>query len=170
MKNKMIMAVLFIAAISLIAQPPQAPKYKGRAPQAESKTDEGYDNPRQGILGRHNPAIPDLTDEQKTKIESLKIELMKALKPIKNKIREKEAQLQTLRTEDKPDMNKIFALVDEIGMLKTQARKEHEKHIQEIRQLLDEKQRVVFDVNHKHRPGIMPGGQGKHSMPGPGWD
>ena len=90
--------------------------------------------------------IPDLTEEQQKKMEDLKMDLMKAMKPLMNKVAEKEAQLNALRTEDKPDMSKIFALVDEVGLLNVQMTKEHEKHIQAVRQILNEKQRMQFDM------------------------
>lgn len=168
MKTKIIIAVMITAAISLLAQPPVDMKNKDKAPARELRQGKECEAGMHGRMPGFGPEIPGLTDEQKTKMEGLKLELMKAMKPIKNKIREKEAQLQTLRTEDKPDMNKIFALVDEIGQLKIQARREHEKHIQAIRQMLDEKQRIMFDTNHSRHPG-KPGKPG-HGMPGPDWD
>jgi Spy/CpxP family protein refolding chaperone len=151
MKTKIIIAVLLTAVIGLIAQPPMDKKDKEEIIIRKFEKEKKFDK-----KDRMGPHIPNLTDEQKARMEQLKFELMKALKPIKNKIREKEAQLHSLRSEDKPDLNKIFALVDEVGILKSQARKEHEKHIQAIRQTLDEKQRIMFDTKsgrHKKRMG-----------------
>lgn len=154
MNTKIIIAVLLTAAIGLIAQPPMGENHKKEMTKKMFREEKNIEiNER---IHQRGPKIPNLTDEQKTRMEQLQLDLMKALKPIKNKIREKEAQLQTLRTEDKPDMNKIFALVDEVGQLKSQARKEHEKHIQAIRQTLDEKQRIIFDTKsgrHMKRMG-----------------
>lgn len=168
MKTKIIMAALIIVATGLIAQPPVGRKDNDKTPAVEVRHGKDCEMGQPGRMKPHGPEIPGLTDEQKARMESLKLELMKAIKPIQNKIREKEAQLQTLRSDDKPDMNKIFSLVDEIGQLKTQARKEHEKHIQAIRQMLDEKQRIMFDTNHSRHPG-KPGMKG-HDMPGPDFD
>jgi Spy/CpxP family protein refolding chaperone len=144
MKMKIIIAVLLTTVIGLIAQPPMDMnnnKEMTKKMFREEKRSESMEK-----MHQRGPKIPNLTDEQKTRMEQLKLDLMKAIKPLMNKIGEKEAQLQTLRTEDKPDMNKIFALVDEVGLLKSQVRKEHEKHLQSIRQTLDEKQRIIFDT------------------------
>ncbi len=94
--------------------------------------------------------IPDLTDEQKTKIEDIKLQLQKDLLPVRNSIREKEAKLITLQTVDKPDISKINDMIDEIAVLKATARKLHVKSRLDIRNLLTDKQKIWFDT-HKQR-------------------
>lgn len=89
--------------------------------------------------------IPDLTDEQQEQIENLRIEHLKAMKPIKDQIAEKRVQLRTMSTAEKVDMAKVNAIIDEIGILTTQLLKERINHQQSIRKMLTEKQRVIFD-------------------------
>lgn len=95
----------------------------------------------------------ELTDEQKTKIEELKLESSKAKTQRQNQLREKEAQLTTLRTEDKIDQNKINNLIDEIGKLRTEGRKDQVNTDLKIRAMLSEKQRIIFDQHVSARGG-----------------
>ena len=110
----------------------------------------------------HKPMIPDLTDDQKEKIEALRIDHMKEMLELKNEIGEKHARLQTLTTAEKVNMSEVNKLIDTIGALQTKMMKMQVKHRQDIRELLTEKQRVIFDA---HGPG--PGGPGKMQHPCP---
>ncbi|MDX1586158.1 MAG: Spy/CpxP family protein refolding chaperone [Balneolaceae bacterium] len=95
--------------------------------------------------GNHLLALPGLTDEQKEQIREVMLETRKEMLPIQNQVREKRAQLRTLRTSENADMKAINSMVDEIsglraGMMKTRLASE-----QEIRNLLTEEQRIIFD-------------------------
>lgn len=113
----------------------------------------------------HKPMIPDLTDEQKEKIEVLSTDHMQEMLELKNEINEKHARLQTLTTAEKVNMSEVNKVIDSIGALQTKIMKMQVKHRQEIRELLTDKQRVIFDA---HGPG--PGGcmGGKEGMRHPG--
>jgi Spy/CpxP family protein refolding chaperone len=96
--------------------------------------------------GQFNHSIPDLTEEQQTKIHELRTAHMKAMLKYRNEINEKEARLNTLQTEDNADMDKIYKVIDEIGALETEMNKKNALLRQEIRQLLNDDQRVFFDT------------------------
>lgn len=91
--------------------------------------------------------IPNITEEQTKKIEALSTPHLKEILPLKNQIAEKKAQLNTLSTAEKADMTAINKKIDEIGALKTQILKSREAQKQEIRKILTEEQRLIFDMN-----------------------
>jgi Spy/CpxP family protein refolding chaperone len=108
--------------------------------------------------------IPDITEDQQGKIDALRTDHMKTMQSLRNQKNEKRAHLQTLRTADKADMNAINKTIDEIGALQTKMMKERENHIQEVRNLLTDEQRISFD---SHKRGNGPG-QGYCRGNGPG--
>jgi len=111
--------------------------------------------------------IPDLTDQQKQKIEDLCLSTKKEMTGLKNQMGEKQAHLKTLQDADKADMAAINKTIDEISVLKADMMKKHEATRQSIRELLTEKQRIVFDA----KPMDCCGGGEKgemHGAPGAG--
>lgn len=98
--------------------------------------------------------IPDLTEAQKEQMKELRVELMKAVQPLRNQMGEMKARLRTLSTSDKVNMTEINRVIDDIGKMRTQMMKLRVQHRQDVRKLLTEEQRVFFDV-HKpsHRDG-----------------
>lgn len=97
--------------------------------------------------------IPDLTEEQKESIKKIKLQLKKDMLPIQNLIREKEAKLITLESAETPDMDKINKLIDEIYAEKAKLRKLKVKAHQDIRNLLTEDQKIIFDSHYANKSG-----------------
>ncbi len=93
----------------------------------------------------------DLSDEQKEKIDEIKLAASKESLQRQNKIAELEAQLTTALTEDKVDQNKTNKLVEEIGDLNTAARKQRIDTHLKIRNLLTDNQKVIFDQRISRR-------------------
>jgi Spy/CpxP family protein refolding chaperone len=118
--------------------------------------------------GQFNHSIPNLTQEQQTKIHELRMAHMKAMLKYKNEINEKEARLNTLQTEDNADMDKIYKVIDEIGALQTEMNKKKALLRQEIRQLLNDEQRVFFDTRPFDKEHCIYHGQGNLHREGPG--
>jgi len=112
--------------------------------------------------------IPNLTEEQTAKIEALKTPHMKEMLPLKNQMAEKKAQLTTLTTAEKADMDAINKKIDEIGTLKTQMLKKREAHKQDIRKILSEEQRLMFDMHQGNCKGKGQMGEGKGMRKGNG--
>ena len=96
------------------------------------------------------PGIPNLSKEQNEGIRKLQISLGQNILPIENEIREKDARLNTLTTLKDPDMKSIYALMDEIGVLKIKIAKMQMAHDMDIRKILNDEQRLIFDKRPKH--------------------
>lgn len=101
---------------------------------------------------QHILMIPDLTEKQEAQIRELRTAYMKATLPLKNQLIEKEVRLNTLSTGEKANMKEINNIIEEIGTLKTAIMKKQAAHRQEIRTLLTEEQRLVFDAHPHPRP------------------
>ena len=115
----------------------------------------------------HN--MPDLTDAQKTSIKKLQISQKKEMLQHSNKLRELNAKLSTQRSADNANMTAINKTVDEITAVKNKQMKQREAHKQEIRKLLTDDQKVMFDSrqNRKNGKGNR-GGNGKGNRRGHG--
>jgi len=92
-----------------------------------------------------------LTEEQKGKIDEIKLATSKKSIQRQNKINELEAQLTTSITQDNVDKNKVNNLIDEIGKLTTESRRERMEDHLKIRELLTENQRIIFDQRRAGR-------------------
>ncbi len=98
-----------------------------------------------------NMDIPNLSDEQKEKIEKFRIDHMKEMLQFKNQLAEKVAKKQTLMTADDPDINVINTIIDEIGAIKIEMMKKQAEGKLSIRNLLNDDQKVFFDMHgNKH--------------------
>lgn len=94
--------------------------------------------------------LPDITEEQKKQMKEIKTSFMKDALPIKNELKEKKARLETLATEEKPSKNKLDDTIEDIGKLKTKLMKLEMNKRQEIRSILTDDQRIIFDTRaHK---------------------
>ena len=109
------------------------------------------ERPRDHGFGMETKHIPDLSADQESKIEALKVLFMKESRQLKNKIGEKHAALETLSSAYPADLGQINKTIDEIGALTTELMKKKETHRQEVRKLLDDRQRVYFDTKHPKR-------------------
>ncbi len=101
-------------------------------------------------------AIPDLTDQQKSDIQKIRIKYDKKVLPITNELRESRAHLKTLQTAENPDKAAIDKQIEKIGKLRTDMIKLREEQRQEVRALLTDDQKVVFDTKMaRHGKGGM---------------
>lgn len=98
--------------------------------------------------------LPNLTDTQKEQINEIMLQSRQEVLPLQNQVHEKMVRLQTLRTAADVDMDAINTVIDEIGDFRTQIIKRRLLSEQDIRKLLTEEQRVIFDsrgMPDKHR-------------------
>lgn len=105
----------------------------------------------QGRQPKKGMVLPDLTEEQQSEMKRLRTEHLKSQLPMKNQLRELQAELQTLSTAENVNMNAIEQTIEEMGSLRVQMAKAQATHRQTIRSLLTEEQRVVFDSRPRHR-------------------
>lgn len=95
--------------------------------------------------------IPNLTTDQQTKIEKQRTAQWKEMQNYRNQLAEKRTRLQTLRSADNADMNAINKTIDEMSAIQTSMRKNREQHLQDVRNLLTDDQRVYFDNSNRGR-------------------
>jgi len=115
----------------------------------------GRDQIRLGERDRETLGIPGLTEEQKEQIKNLHTAYLKDSQPLINELKINRANLDTLLTEDHPDVNEINKLIDENGKLMNELRKKQVAQNLGIRNLLTDKQKVFFD-NMTLRDDIRP--------------
>lgn len=89
--------------------------------------------------------IPDLTEEQETQIQSLRLEQLERNTAHRNAMDELRARKRSLMTEADPDMSAINNVIDEMTALRNAQMKENVNHHLAVRELLTEEQRVIFD-------------------------
>lgn len=142
-------AALLLVAGTAFAQPP------GMHEQGPGR--EGMHGSK---MSGHKGMIPGLSEEQQEQIKTLRTEHMKAVQPLRNQLGEKKARLRTLTTADKVNMTDVNKIIDDIGKMQTQMMKLKEQHRQEIRKLLNDEQRVMFDVHQPPHDG--PRHEGMH--------
>ncbi len=112
--------------------------------------------------------LPDLSDDQKDAIKEIRLEGMKQQLPLKNKKDELKAQLKTEMTADQPNEARINELIEEMGKIDIDKHKIRAKNRLEIRKLLNEEQRLIFDMRAEHRrPGQDRPGKMKRPNRGP---
>jgi len=116
--------------------------------------------------------IPDLTEEQQTKIEALRVTHLKEMNVFRNQMNELRAKKHTLMTSDNTDMKELNGVIDQMSGLHNKMMKSSAKHTQDIRNLLTDDQKVYFDSRprgkHGHGNG-MGDGYGRGSRQGRGY-
>jgi Spy/CpxP family protein refolding chaperone len=100
---------------------------------------------------RFENRIPNLTAEQKTKIESLKVKQFKEVLPLKNELAEKKAHLRTLESTEKVDRDAVNKTVDEITALQGKLFKLKVNHRLDFASLLTDEQKVFISTHHATR-------------------
>lgn len=94
---------------------------------------------------RYNHKDLNLTEEQTVKIEDLRIACKKETLPLSNLLNEKRAHKRTLMTAEKINKKEIDKTIDEMSVIKTKITKIKTMSKLSIRNLLTDKQKVVFD-------------------------
>ncbi|KAB2871552.1 MAG: Spy/CpxP family protein refolding chaperone [Bacteroidales bacterium] len=124
-------------------------------------------------IGNADCKIPNLTDEQQQKINDLRVKHINDVTPLKNELGEKRARMRTLQSAEKPDLNAINKLIDEMAAVRAQIQKKAAAHKVEVASLLTDEQKVYFNAHQgrKFDKGMKRGG-GRHGMGngrGPGY-
>jgi Spy/CpxP family protein refolding chaperone len=110
-----------------------------------------------GDSTRFGCKIPNLTADQKIKIESLRVKHIKEVTPFRNEFAEKKAHLKTLESTEKPDKDAINKTIDEMTSLQSKIMKLRVNHRIEVSSILTDEQKVFFN---SHRGGKMGMGKG----------
>lgn len=99
----------------------------------------------------HKDAALKLTDDQKAKIKEIHMASYKEMKALQNQMGELKAKQHTLTTADKADMTAINANIDEITKVQSKMMKIRASNHQQIRSLLTDEQKMIFDSKMMHR-------------------
>lgn len=95
--------------------------------------------------GQMQCRIPDLTEDQQTKIDALRVEHYKAVQPLRNQLNEIQAKYRTLMTTDPVDTKAVDKLIDERTSLMNKMMKLNAAHRAQVRSLLTDEQKISYD-------------------------
>jgi len=137
-------ALFFAIAITTNAQEPLSKQEYRRPVLSDDVNGERILNIRQNI--KQPDRLAGLSDEQREQIKKLQVEMQKGLNQLNNQLREKQARLQTLETQDVVDMKTINQNIDEQAKLLKEQMKLKAEYKQKIRAVLNDEQRVRFDA------------------------
>lgn len=104
-------------------------------------------------MARFYERIPDLTTEQYTKIDDMRLKFQEEMAPLRIKLQKMHLDLKLLLITKEPDMKDINAKIDEISKLKTNMHKKRVSHRLAIRNLLTDEQKAFCDMWPKRRAG-----------------
>lgn len=112
---------------------------------------------RRGPAGQRDPlmnclAIEGLSEEQRETIMELQTARIEASTQHRAKMDELRARKRSAMIMKEADMEKINQTIDEMEALRTTWMKEAIAHREEIRQILTDEQRVIFDRRCANRP------------------
>lgn len=154
-----LLAALVIFTTMSFAQGQQKQRMGGRQKMMEARAEKPN-------RGERFAQILELTDDQKTKVEAIHFESMKSMKSVKNLIGEKQARLKSLSTVENPDNKAVIKIASEIGDLKSEMFVSQVQTKQQVRALLDEKQKMKFDqIGNRVREGGRKGRESGHGRP-----
>ncbi|NPA35412.1 MAG: periplasmic heavy metal sensor [Chlorobi bacterium] len=109
---------------------------------------QGMFGPQIGMQGQPGIALMmNLTQEQQDKLKSLRLDEMKAMTQFRNKLNEYKAKLKTLTTGDNVNLKEVDKVIDQIGNVKLDMAKNRLSHRMEVRSLLNDDQKVMFDMH-----------------------
>jgi Spy/CpxP family protein refolding chaperone len=118
--------------------------------------------------------ISGFSEDLKAQIHKLRISHLKDIQGIQNQIGENRAHYKSLMTSENPDMNAINKNIDDRGSLRSQLQKKQAAHIQDIRKLLNDEQRLIFDrklTEMENREGNRQGNmRGRNHTGFPSWN
>lgn len=167
MKTKQLI-LSFTALLAILSSLLTIEVYGQRGARFEQRqerfNDERMDRPRPGPGNCRN--LPGITSDQLDQIDALRLKNLKENQQLRNELGEKRARMRTLSSVDNPDMAAINKLIDEMAAIRANIQKNMAASHQQIRQLLTEEQRLIFD---NRRPGARgrdfraearPGGRG----------
>lgn len=132
MKNMLLVVGLLMIGSSALAQ---------RGDNNRPRGDRFYQQDRQEMIAERL----ELTDEQQAELEDLRMAHLKSTSTIKSELKIKNAELDAAISADQIDQKKVDNLVEAINSLQGNLFTENVNHRMEVRAMLDDKQRLVFD-------------------------
>jgi Spy/CpxP family protein refolding chaperone len=115
-----------------------------------------------GYKGQRECRIPDLTEDQQSKIDEMRTAHWTEMKTLRADLGILKAEMQKLKVADKPDQNAIDGKIKEMGALKTKMAIAANHHHLAVRELLTDEQKAYFDrTNRGPKMGEFGRGHGR---------
>jgi len=95
--------------------------------------------------------LPGITETQKQQIKDLRTANLGTQTQLRNRLAEKRAHLNTLQAADEVDMKAINLTIDEMSALRSTIQKNSVALNQEIRKLLTDEQKTIYDARKGKR-------------------
>ena len=108
-----------------------------------------------------------LTDGQQGQMKTMRLNMQKEMLPIRNQLGENKAKLRTLTTAENVNTKEINKLIDASSNLRASMAKLQAANHQEVRKILTEEQRILFDSRDFRRSGRN--GRHQKGERGSGW-
>ena len=112
----------------------------------------------------------DLTDEQQSQIQELRLEHQKEMMTLNDEMHSLRNQMKLVLTEDKPSNSEIETLAGKIGTASRNIALAKANHRLDVRKLLTDEQKVKFDIltltRNKHMGRRGPSPDGPRPIPG----
>jgi len=131
---KLLLAIIFILGLSLsvMAQPNQR-----------------RDTPHQSMRAQSPLKLLDLSEEQKDQIKEIHLAFIKDVQANKDEVKINRAKINAQLHNDDPDMKEIVKLVEANGKLLTQIQVKSIEEKINVRLLLTDEQKTIFDAQGK---------------------
>lgn len=144
-KSFAITALLLSLSVSAIGQQRSKNTDRDRGERVER-----FQQKRNAQMKQHQRAMAmlDLSDEQKEQIREIHLDGQKEMLPLKTQLQEAHANLRTLTVADNYDEAEVQEVIGKISELTETMLITRVEHRQQIRELLDDDQRVKFDKLH----------------------
>lgn len=146
--NQVIPAILLILTVGLLSANAQPKERK-------------FDNKEKS----HPLMYLNLNEEQEAQAKTFFAEMQKQITPLKLDVKEKEIELEKLLIADQINEKAVFAKVDEISLIKAEIQKAHLKNKIQLRSILTDEQRILFDAKKGHDKKARKEERGKRQMP-----
>jgi Spy/CpxP family protein refolding chaperone len=95
--------------------------------------------------------IPDLTEEQRTQIKSIKEEGRKKMEPQHKEMKMLRSKIMELKMAENPNEKEINTLIDKSALIKAEMEKSRTASELKVRSILTPEQRVVLDSKMKEK-------------------
>ena len=159
--TKVILASMLVGLISFSTAEAQVRNGQGNGQGQNYGNQNG-----QNFQGRRMMMFNELTEDQQTKINALRTKHLQETQTMRNELNEKQARLNTLRTAPKVDLKGINVVLKDASVLRLKMAENREAHLQDVRNVLTDEQRVNFDARHANGNGY---GQGHRRGNGNGY-
>lgn len=87
----------------------------------------------------------DLTEQQQTQIDKLRLEHQKDMTPLRDEIRSLESEFRLMIIDEKASESKLKKQAAKISTKRTEMQLMRAKHLRQVRSLLTDEQKVKFD-------------------------